>query len=753
MVSETASYRSLGSIIPFRLRTDLEWVERDTIAGPGQWVVFDPVQTEYYYLNEVERKIAMLLDGRKSVQDIIAMVLPSYASTESIPFVSGLVQRMDQAGLLVANHWAKSNFLRNAEGFRLRNQNSVLGFKVPVCDPSPFISLIGPIAIWLFSWPFLLIVIFFSLGVISNLIPNAAVLTRDFHLATNMSFSQVAVIGCLLFFIKVLHEIGHALAGYRFGVICREVGLFFFLGIPCLYCDMTDSWRVKGKWSRIAIAAAGIYVEMIVATLAGIVWLSSDSLWIRISSVQIMLACSISTVLFNANPLLRYDGYFAVADMLGIVNLMDRARSSWNHLWYRWIFKNDAAPSRSLFSHCAYSFYYFLSLCYRWFLVGSLLLGIYAWFVDGKMRVIASGLPLLLLLFFLLQASVSYVGVFRQNASSFKLSKVRWPAVLFLLLFWSFAAYGLFFWRSNEYFVARAIVEPEGVVPVYLPRDATLVELLPDGAVVAPGDRVALANSFELNDELLRLQGELSFCLVRKSQWETRSTQDPSLVQPIVELNQKILGLRDQITQWKHEIEQLSIASTCQGTFSTSVDIPWSWRTRGEEEIEQIPMRRVTHGNPVLKRGMLLGTIAPIEALPSEYDTDSSKVLDCIRAYVNERDVAKIEVGNSVTLYVEQQSRKVGGTIERIGHEPVREVPTGLKNDMLYQSSQSDSKKGATASEYVVGIRLLDADLRLIRGGLTTVRFQGRKRTLAESIWNFVAHYGRSNKAPEVAAP
>lgn len=232
MVSETESYRSLGSIIPFRLRTDLEWVERDTIAGPGQWVVFDPVQTEYYYLNEVERKIAMLLDGRKSVQDIMAMVLPSYASTESIPFVSGLVQRMDQAGLLVANHWAKSSFLRNAEGFRLRKQHSVLGFKVPVCDPSPFIRLIGPIAIRLFSWPLLVIVIFFSLGVISNLIPNASVLTRDFHLATNMSFSQVAMIGCILFFIKVLHEIGHALAGYRFGVICREVGLFFFSGDP-----------------------------------------------------------------------------------------------------------------------------------------------------------------------------------------------------------------------------------------------------------------------------------------------------------------------------------------------------------------------------------------------------------------------------------------------------------------------------------------------------------------------------------------
>lgn len=753
MFPETVSYRSPESVIPFRLRTDLEWVERDTVAGPSHWVVFDPVQAEYYYLNEVERMIAMLLDGRKSVQDILSMVLPLYSFKEAIPFVIGLVQRMDQAGLLISSPLAQSGFLRTAEGFHLRSRNSILGFKFPICDPSPFIGLIGPTAILLFSWPFLSLVFFSALWVVWNLIPHASGLMRDLQLATSMSFSQVVMIGCLLFLIKVLHEVGHALAGYRFGVVCREVGIFVFLGIPCLYCDMTDSWRVKGKWSRVAIAAAGMYVEMIIAIFAGILWLTSDSLWIRISSVQILLACSISTVLFNANPLLRYDGYFAVADMLGIVNLMDRARNSWNNLWYRLIFKNEDTPSRSLISHSLYGFYYLLSLCYRWFLVGSLLLGIYAWFVDGKMRAIGSGLPLLLMAILLFQTSVSSLGVFRRNAFSFKLSKVRWLAVLLVFSVWSVAAYGLFFWRSNECFVARAIVEPEGVVPVYLPRDATLVDLLPDGAVVATGEKVAHAISFELNDELLRLQGELSFCLVRKNQWENRSTQDSSLVQPIVELNQKIFGLRDQIMQWKHEIEKLSISSTCHGIFSASVDLPWSWRTRGSEEIEQISSRRVTHGNPVLKRGMLLGTIAPIQASLGEDSSGSRAVPECIRAYVSERDVAKIEVGDSVSLYIEQQSKKASGTIERIGHEPVREVPVGVKNDKLYQSSQSGSKKGATASEYLVSIRLHAVDPTLIRGGLSTVRFQGRQRTLAESIWNFVSNYGRSNRAPEVAAP
>ena len=605
----------------------------------------------------------------------------------------------------------------------------------------------------LFSWPSLLLVIVFSLAVICNLIPNASVLMRDLQLATRMSVSQAVVLGCILFSIKVLHEVGHALAGYRFGVLCREVGVFVFFGIPCLYCDMTDSWRVKGKWSRITIAAAGIYVEWIVAILAGFVWLSNDSMWIRISSVQIMLACSISTLLFNANPLLRYDGYFAIADMLGIVNLMDRARTSWNELWCRLIFKNQDTQSNLLISDSLYGSYYLLSMTYRWFLIGSLLLGVYAWFGDRKLSVIAPGVSLLLMSLLLLQIAISYLGVFRRDAKLFKLSRLRWSVIVLLSSVWCIAVYGLFFWRSAEHFITRAIVEPEGVIPVFLPHDATVVELLPDGANTAVGQRVGLASSFELNDELLRLQGELSFYLVRKDHWEKRSTQDPTLVQSIVELNQKILGLENQIAQSKQEIQQLSILSPCDGVFSATVDVPWKWQTRGGEETEMINFLQLLKSNPILKRGTLLGTIAPSQASQRENDSASSIEPEFIRAYVSERDISKITVGDSVSVFIEQQNTKVGGTILRIGQEPVRDVPVGLKDDEIYQSLESGSKQGTMVHEYLVSIRIPDLDSRLIRGGLATVQFHGQQRTLAEWVKNFVLRYGRRKTAPDVAAP
>ena len=753
MVSETVSNQASKGTIPFRFRTDLEWVQRDSTSGLGQWVVYDPVQTEYYFLNEIERKIALLIDGKKSVQEIITIALPSYPSPDAIRFVRSLIHRMQQSSLLIASDPASFGTLPTVAGIRTRSQSSILAFKIPICDPSLFVRSSGPIAKFLFSKYCFLLVSLSAIWLIFQLAIHGSSLMRDLQLASSVSAAQFAALGGTLIGIKVLHELGHAFAGYRFGIMCREVGIFMFLGIPCLYCDMTDSWRVKEKWSRIAIAAGGIYVEMIVAIIAGLVWLSSDSLWIRISSVQIMFACSISTVVFNANPLLRYDGYFAVADLLGIVNLMDRARDSWNTLWRGLVFKNTREQNLSLASIGLYGFYYSLSVSYRWFLIGSLLLGIYVWFVEGKMRTIANGLPLLLMSILVLQFAISFVRFLRSNVREFKLANVRWAVVLMLCFAWFFAAYGLFFWRSAESVVARAIVEPEGVVPVYLAHDATVVELLPDGSVVSTGVQIARATSFELNDQLLRLQGELSFCLVRKGQWENRSTQDPALVQSIVELNQKILGLRDQIAQCKHEMEQLTISSTCDGIFSASLEVPWNWKTRSNDANEQIPIQHVSHGDVVFQRGTLLGSILPKQLSQSGSATDSSRNQELIRAYVNERDASKIGIGDSAKVYVDQCSDSFVGTVDRIGQEPVRELPTILKSDTLYQSDKVSSKTGTITGEYLVIIRVTGLDRNWIRGGLATVRMQGRETTLAEFFWHSMLRYGKRKTAPVDAAP
>ncbi len=135
--------------------------------------------------------------------------------------------------------------------------------------------------------------------------------------------------GSMLFAIFVItrgiHELGHALVLTRYGGRCPDIGLIFMLGAPCVYCDVTESWRLRNWQQRAAVAAGGMYAELIVATCAGIVWLCTIPGLVNTLALQTMIVCSVSTWLVNANPLMRFDGYFILSDWLGEANLRARA--------------------------------------------------------------------------------------------------------------------------------------------------------------------------------------------------------------------------------------------------------------------------------------------------------------------------------------------------------------------------------------------------------------------------------------------
>ena len=121
--------------------------------------------------------------------------------------------------------------------------------------------------------------------------------------------------------VKIIHEFGHGLTAKHFGGEVHEMGMLFLVLTPALYCDVTDSWLLPNKWNRIWISAAGIYVECFLASIATFVWCYSEPGLLNSLSMATMFICSINTVLFNANPLLRYDGYYVMADWLEIPNL------------------------------------------------------------------------------------------------------------------------------------------------------------------------------------------------------------------------------------------------------------------------------------------------------------------------------------------------------------------------------------------------------------------------------------------------
>lgn len=140
-----------------------------------------------------------------------------------------------------------------------------------------------------------------------------------------------------------LHELGHALACKRFGVRCPDIGLLVILGAPCVYCDVSESWRLPSLWQRAAIAAAGMYIELIVASLAALVWIATVDGPANCVALQTMFVCSISTIVINANPLMRFDGYYILSDLLDESNLRWRADGALWRLMVRWVVGPRAA--------------------------------------------------------------------------------------------------------------------------------------------------------------------------------------------------------------------------------------------------------------------------------------------------------------------------------------------------------------------------------------------------------------------------
>ncbi len=112
---------------------------------------------------------------------------------------------------------------------------------------------------------------------------------------------------------KVIHEFGHGLTCKHFGGECHEMGVMLLVLTPCLYCNVSDSWMLPNKWHRAVIGAAGMYVELVIASICTFVWWFSEPGLLNQLCLSTMFVCSVSTVMFNANPLLRYDGYYILS--------------------------------------------------------------------------------------------------------------------------------------------------------------------------------------------------------------------------------------------------------------------------------------------------------------------------------------------------------------------------------------------------------------------------------------------------------
>src|SRR4029077_13640502 len=141
--------------------------------------------------------------------------------------------------------------------------------------------------------------------------------------------------------LKALHELGHGYAVKAFGGTVHEIGIMFLVFAPMPYVDASAASEFRSKWQRALVGAAGMLVEVFIAALALYVWLAVEQGLVRAFAYNVIVVAGISTVIFNGNPLLRYDGYYILSDLLEIPNLAQRATRYWGHLVYSYLFRTE----------------------------------------------------------------------------------------------------------------------------------------------------------------------------------------------------------------------------------------------------------------------------------------------------------------------------------------------------------------------------------------------------------------------------
>lgn len=318
------------------------------------FVLEDPVSGKGHRLSRQGYHVFARADGTRSVQELWEMVcreFPERPPTQSE--IVSLIAQLHQADLIMADRMPDLTDLVR-RGRKHRRQLIVAAFKnplalrLPLLDPGPFLAATAVIGRCLFSRAGFAL---WSGLVIAAL---ALVVTRWEELAGNVPdrlFSLSTILPLVLAYIpiKILHELGHGYALRRYGAEVREVGVMFLVFFPVPYVDASQSMMLPSKWQRITVSAAGILIETGLAAMATFVWVLAEPGTLRAVAFNIMLIGGVSTVLFNGNPLLRFDGYFVLSDLLEIPNLAQRANKRFWYLCERYILGvEEAVPPQTV---------------------------------------------------------------------------------------------------------------------------------------------------------------------------------------------------------------------------------------------------------------------------------------------------------------------------------------------------------------------------------------------------------------------
>jgi putative peptide zinc metalloprotease protein len=392
-----------------RLRRHAQ-IHRQQYRGETWYVLQDHSSERFHRFSPAAYLILGLMDGSHTVQQIWDLALGKLGDDAvSQDEVIQLLGQLHSADVLQCDVPPDTAELFRRHQKQTRQQRtrkilSVFAWQVPLFDPERMLNRTMPWLRALFSRAG------FALWLLVVGLASVLGWTHWDELSENMIDQLLLPHNLLLLWvlfpiIKLLHEFGHAYAVKAFGGEVHEMGVMILVLTPVPYVDASSAWSFRSKWQRVFVGGAGMFVEVFIAALALFLWLNLEPGIFRALCYNTILIAGISTVVFNANPLLRFDGYYMLMDYLEIPNLRQRATQYLIYLCERYLFgrREAEAPIASRSERAWFVAFSVASFVYRvlvivaiLFFLGeiSLLLGVifaastaFAWFILPAMKI------------------------------------------------------------------------------------------------------------------------------------------------------------------------------------------------------------------------------------------------------------------------------------------------------------------------------------------------------------------------------
>jgi putative peptide zinc metalloprotease protein len=714
--------------VRLKVRPDLQHVEQ-RYEGKRFHVIKDPVCLRYYRFNQQEYFVFNLFDGAHSMEDVRTRFEDEF-KPHRLEFndleafarqlvTAGLVQH-EQAGT------GKHLFQRRAKQRRLQKfaaVSNILYYKVPVFDPDRLLTWLYKWLWWIFTWPFF----FASVGLMLAAVAQVTIHFQTFYdkmpaYQEFFAYKTVLYMWISLGVVKVIHEFGHGLSCKAFKGECHEMGFLFMCFSPALYANVTDAWTVADKWKRIIISFAGIYVELVIAAIATFVWWYTPHLpVVNNVAMCIMVLCSVSTVVFNANPLMRFDGYYILADWLEIPNLRDRANRFLNNLFLSKCLGVETPPEPYMATSRKVLFVVYAvgSWVYRWVVTFGII-----WFLSGfldpKLKVLSRGLAVLSLASMFIWPVFRIVRNIRQRGRLPDMKKNRVYITLGVLaaVVLGFVFLPLPISRVRE--AGLVALDPADATPVAATEVGVLTRVtVEEGQSVARGQPLAEFRSRKYEEEMDRLEAELASAVARASRLSAEASAASGLARTHLDAQASAAQIQvDDLTRKQERMREQNATSSHvvapRDGFAMSVPRPTDL---GKTYNPSDPAGRtvLTVGHPEKLVVKVPVSSLTYRLLQEDLPADGELAAEVYAAGRTDR-AYKGRVRKLPPVTVQEGQRNGGPQI------PVQLTQRGGGPLAVTQSGENGQEVTPVAPTYLVEVELLDPDASIRPGTLVQVK-------------------------------